>query len=183
MINMEDEQKTNSNRELIQPGGKEEDTMSASYGYGGAQFANVIKSVPTDKYYLELEKRFAIQNKNVFARREQERLRMISEAEASERLREQLKFQISTTRTALYTHKILRAFFLLVQGLNVGFQVWHAIIIYLIQLSNFSLKSSDSALTNMFEFFILFQGITMPVHCISYFLLVVCLVDTMDRLV
>ena len=36
---------------------------------------NLLKSVPTDKFYLELEKKFAVQNKELFEKKEQERLR------------------------------------------------------------------------------------------------------------
>lgn len=35
----------------------------------------LLKSIPTDKFYLELEKKFAIQNKELYEKKEEERLR------------------------------------------------------------------------------------------------------------
>ncbi len=187
IIDYEDENKdANSNRELLAAPAsgslvKDDDMMSANYA---GNFTSIVKSVPTDKFYLELNKKFAAQNKNIFEKHEQERARMIAQARLKQKQREQLKYQISTPRTALYTHAFLRVIFLFLQGINSGIQILNAVFIYLIESSKFNIIATvDPAYlaVNSFKFFVLIESLTMPVHCVSYFLLVVCMVDAMDR--
>ncbi len=189
VVDYEDESSNrdaNSNRELLSaaPAGslvKDDDMMSANYA---GNFTSIVKSVPTDKFYLELTKKFASQNKSVFERHEQERARMLAQAKLKQRQREQLRYQISTPRTALYTHVFLRFIFLFLQGINSGIQVLNAVFAYLIYSSKFNLiayVNPGYLAANSFNFFVLIESLTMPVHCVSYFLLVVCMVDAMDR--
>lgn len=146
---------------------------------------NMVKSVPTDKFYLELENKFAIQNKQMYEKRENERLAQLFESQLKQKQKDDLRYQISTPRTALYTHKFLRLIFLFINGLNVGFQGWHAILIYFLNTYDFklntSIDSTQSLTSNELSLMILFENLTMPIHCLSYFFLVICIVDCMDR--
>lgn len=173
--------RTESHRELLPLGVMEYDVASQNLGGG-----NGVKSVPTDKLYLELDRKFTIQSKQMYEKKEKERQKVMEEEQARLKRREELKYQISTTRTALFTHKVLSSIFLFLQGINAGFQVWMAVIIYLINYKKFDLTGeyADNPFysnnTN-YEFFSLFESITQPSHCLSYFLLVVCIIDCMDR--
>jgi hypothetical protein len=147
-------------------------------------------SVPTDKFYLELEKKFAIQNKLVYEKREQERLQTLFAAQLRQKQKEELKYQISTPKTALLTHRFLRLIFLFVHGINVGFQLWQAILVWILNTSDFKVNTSkytsylasvDSQYDASVSIFILFKKLTMPIHCITYLFVTICIVDTMDR--
>lgn len=140
-----------------------------------------FESVPTDKFYLEMENKFTIQNKNLYEKKREERMRQINEAEKNRMLREELKFQISTPKTALKTHKVLRVLFLLIHGINVGFLIWQTIVVYFVNLSAFTLNLNSVSIPSQFSYFYLYQDITMPIHCLSYFFLTICIVDCMDR--
>lgn len=140
-----------------------------------------FESVPTDKFYLEMEKKFTIQNKNRYEKKQEERMRQINEAEMKRKLREELKFQISTPRTALKTHKFLRALFLLIQGVNIGFLIWQAVVIYTVNVSSFNLNLNSQNIPDQLSYFYVFRDLTMPVHCLSYFFLTICIIDCMDR--
>lgn len=147
-------------------------------------------SVPTDKFYLELEKKFAIQNKLVYEKREQERLQQLFASQLKQKQKDELKYQISTPKTALLTHRFLRLIFLFVHGINVGFQIWQAIVVWLLNTSGFKIDTSkypaylasvDSKYETSVSLFILFKHLTMPIHCITYLFVTICIVDSMDR--
>jgi hypothetical protein len=188
IIDMDDEDyeednnnnKTDSNRELITPSSKNQiEILNENDSTNTA-----VKSVPTDKFYLELSKKFTIQNKQMFEKKEQERLRMLNETRLKQKQKEELKYEISTPRIALYTHKILRAIFLFVQGINVGYHAWNVIVIYLINEQEFNYQiEMDQEIKKLpfVMFFLLFERLAMPIHCISYFLLAISIVDAMDR--
>ncbi len=148
-----------------------------------SQKENLIKSVPTDKFYLELEKKFAIQNKQLYEKKEQERLAQLFEVQLKQKEKEELKYQINTPKVALNTHKFLRAVFLFIHGINIGFQLWQVVTLYTIELTDFNIKYDVGNDTNVKEFQLasLFQNLTMPIHCLSYFFLTLCIIDTMDR--
>lgn len=141
----------------------------------------VNPSVPTDKLYLEMEKKFAIQNKSMYEKKLEERMRQFAEAETKRQLKEELKYQISTPRTALKTHKFLRVLFLLIHGLNIGFLVWQAVIAYVVNLNSFTLQLNSTSIPSQLPYFYLFRDLTMPIQCISYFFLTICIIDCMDR--
>jgi hypothetical protein len=135
----------------------------------------IIKSTPTDKYYLELEKRFQIQQKNIYEKREEmERLTQY-ELEMKLKQREELKYQIRTPRTALKCHKLIRLLVLFVHGLNCGFQFWNAAVINLAFTANVVTDYTNSPI------FDIFRSLILPVHCLSYFFIALCIVDIMDR--
>jgi len=100
--------------------------------------ANVLKSVNTDKFYLELEKKFIAQRKQEYEKREEERRLQLFAAQLKQQEKEEQKHEISTPKTALYTHSFLRVLFLIFHGLNVGFQCWQALLVYLLHLSDFT---------------------------------------------
>ena len=148
------------------------------------------KSVPTDKFYLELEKKFEIKNKQAYEKREQERLQQMFASQLKQKQKEELKYQISTPKTALMTHRFLRVIFLFVHGINVGFQVWQAIITWLLNISQIQFSTlnypsfvaqQDQSYVSSYSLFLIFEQLTMPIHCISYLFLTLCIVDTMDR--
>lgn len=140
-----------------------------------------FESVPTDKFYLEMEKKFAIQNKNLFEKRQEERMRQLADAEQKRKLKEELKFQISTPQTALKTHKFIRTVFLLIQGINVGFLIWQAVVAYTLNLNAITLDLNSTSIPEQFPYFYLYADLAMPIHCLSYFFLTICIVDCMDR--
>jgi hypothetical protein len=145
---------------------------------------NYVKSVPTDKFYLELERKFEIQKKELYEKREQERLRVQFDWQLKQKQKESQKYQISTPRYALRTHKFLRTFFLFIHGLNVGYQFWHLIIIFLSNYNAFKIVSNYTNgldLSNLSKMLIFFENLTMPIHCLNYFLLTICIVDSIDR--
>ena len=146
---------------------------------------NPLKSVPTDKFYLELEKKFAIQNKEIYEKREQERLRQEFEWQLKQKQKEELKYQISTPKTALNAHKFLRKIFLFVHGLNAGFQFWLLIIIFFLNYAQFTYKSNlytnNPNLLDISLLMIFLENLTMPMHSLSYFFLALCIVDSIDR--
>ena len=148
-----------------------------------SQKENLIKSVPTDKFYLELEKKFAIQNKLLYEKKEQERLAQLFEVQLKQKEKEELKYQINTPKVALNMHKFLRVIFLFIHGINVGFQLWQVVTLYTLELTDFKIKFEVGNETNVKEFQLasLFQNLTMPIHCLSYFFLTLCIIDTMDR--
>ena len=171
------EQELNSQRELLAQERGDQETAKS-------------KSVPTDKFYLELEKKFTIQNKQVYEKREQERLQQIFASQLRQKQKEELRYQISTPKTALLTHRFLRLIFLFVHGLNVGFQVWQTVVIWTLSTSQFKVDttaypsyvaSTHSQYNASFFLFALYEKLTMAVQCISYFFVVICIVDTMDR--
>lgn len=142
-----------------------------------------FESVPTDKFYLEMEKKFAIQNKNLFEKKQEERVRQLQEAEKKRMLREELKFQISTPRTALKTHKFLKALFLLIQGINIGFLIWQSVLVYTVNVNSFTLNLNTSVIAQpeQLPYLYVFRDLALPIHCLSYFFLTICIVDCMDR--
>lgn len=142
-----------------------------------------FESVPTDKFYLEMEKKFAIQNKNLFEKKQEERIRQLQEAEKKRMLREELKFQISTPRTALKTHKFIKALFLLIQGINIGFLIWQSVLVYTVNINSFTLNLNTSVIAQpeQLPYFYVFRDLALPIHCLSYFFLTICIVDCMDR--
>lgn len=143
-----------------------------------------IKSVPTDKFYLELEKKFEIQKKELYEKREQERLRAQFDWQLKQKQKESQKYQISTPKYALKTHKFLRAVFLFFHGINVGFQFWQIIVIFLSNYNSFTqvnILTNGLDITAMSKTLVFFQNLTMPVHCLSYFFLTICIVDSIDR--
>lgn len=157
---------------------------------GDAPESSYYKSTPTDKFYLELEKKFATQKKELYEKRKQERLAQMFEIQLRELQREDLKYQISTPRTALYTHKFIRTIFLFVHGINVGFQFWQVILIYFLNASPFIVdKTKDTKFNDFYYTYLstlsplltLYQNLAMPFQCLSYFFLVICIVDCMDR--
>ncbi len=151
----------------------------------------VSKSVPTDKFYLELEKKFEAQKKELFEKREQERLRAQFEWQLKQKQKESQKYQISTPKYALNTHKFLRTVFLFIHGINVGFQFWQIIVLYYINYSDFvydysaasAVQSSENSLnlTLLNKNLVLFENLAMPIHSLSYFFLTICIVDSIDR--
>jgi hypothetical protein len=136
-------------------------------GISGIEYK--YKSIPTDKFYLELEKKFAIQNKEQFEKREQERLANLFEYQLKMKRKEELRYQISTPKVALRVHRFLRIIFLFIHGINVGFQISNVIITNLLKI--------DGS-TDIFD---VYQNISMPIHCISYLFLTLCIVDSIDR--
>lgn len=172
-----DEENKDSNRS--------EKNLSERELLGNESSDNIAKSVPTDKFYLELEKKFEIRNKQLFEKREQERLRTLFDAQLKQKQKEELKYQISTPKTALMTHKFLKVIFLFFHGVNVGFQIWQTIIIYFLNLTqskiNYAYSEQQGSNVASFSLFLLFENLTMPIHCLSYFFLAICIVDTMDR--
>lgn len=166
------------------------DTSEKDDKGGGDASESYYKSTPTDKFYLEQEKKFATQKKELYEKRKQERLAQMFEIQLRELQREDLKYQISTPRTALYTHKFLRAIFLFVHGLNVGFQFWQVILIYFLNAAPFVVdKTKDTKFNDFYYTYLstlsplltLYQNLAMPFQCLSYFFLVICIVDCMDR--
>ena len=149
-----------------------------------------FKSTPTDKFYLELEKKFAIQKKELYEKRKQERLAQNYEQQLKELQREDQKYQISTPRTALFTHRVIRTFCLFVHGINVGFQFWQVLVIYLLNATPFSVDKTLDTFANdryytflagLTPIFVLYQNLALPFHCLSYLFLTICIVDSMDR--
>jgi hypothetical protein len=149
--------------------------------------ANALKSVNTDKFYLELEKKFIAQRKQEYEKREEERRLQIFAAQLKQQEKEEQKYEISTPKTALYTHSFLRVLFLIFHGLNVGFQCWQALVVYLLHLSDFALNDFDNSqskpdIIKSFSLILLFKNLVQPIHCVSYLILTVCIVDAMDRI-
>lgn len=148
---------------------------------------SIIKSVPTDNFFLEIEKKFAIQKKEIYEKRQNERLAQLFEEQLKQKQKEEQKYQLNTGKTALYTHKVLRNIFLVFHGLNVGFQFWQTLVAFLLNVKEFKFEIEPSILENNvfnsinFFLFIVFKNLSMPLHCLSYFFLTICIVDTMDR--
>lgn len=140
-----------------------------------------FSSIPTDKFYLEMEKKFAIQNKGLFEKKLEERVKQLREAEMKRKFKDELKFQISTPRIALKTHKFMRALFLLIQGVNIGFLVWQSVIAYTVDVDSFILPFNSSDVPKELPYFYVFRDLIMPIHCLSYFFLAICIVDCLDR--
>lgn len=139
------------------------------------------QSIPTDKFYLETEKKFAIQNKNLFEKKQEERMKQMYEAEQKRQLKEELKFQISAPRTALKTHKFLRALFLLIEGVSVGFLIWQAVMVHTVNVGSFLLNLNSTSIPDQLPYVYIFRDLTMPIHCLSYFFLTICIIDCLDR--
>ena len=98
--------------------------------------------------------------------------------------KEEQKFQISTPKTALNTHRLLRKIFLFIQGINVGFQFWQIIVIFFNSSSQFEYKQNQGYVNNITgikPLFLFFEKLTLPIHSISYFFLTICIIDTIDR--
>ncbi len=167
--------------------GRSKETHNGSERRGSDASVNGIqKSVPTDKFYLELEKKFAIQNKELYERKEQERLRHEFQWQMKQKQKEEQKYQISTPKTALGTHKFLRKIFLFLQGINVGFQFWQIILIFFNNSGQFVPKTTSTYVNNfsakdISTMMVFFEKLTLPVHSLSYFFLTICIVDTIDR--
>lgn len=148
---------------------------------------NVTKSVPTDSFFLEVEKKFAIQKKEIYEKRQNERLAQLFEEQLKQKQKEEQKYQLNTGKTALYTHKVLRNIFLFFHGLNVGFQFWQALTSFFLNVADLKFQVAPTILANSafdsinFVLFIVFENLSMPLHCLSYFFLTICIVDTMDR--
>lgn len=179
LAGLEDDVVDMDNEEADRVGGKEEQSDLSQRELIGAPPA--FESVPTDKFYLETEKKFAVQNKSQFEKRQEERMRQMMEAEKKRQLKEELKFQISTPRTALKTHRVLRALFLLIEGINIGFLIWQSVVVYSLNHSSFSLQLNSTAIPDQLSYFYLFQDLALPIHCLSYFFLTICVIDCMDR--
>lgn len=166
------EEKNLSQRELLNSNNESTDDV------------NYQKSVPTDKFFLELEKKFEIQKKELYEKREQERLRAQFEWQLKQKQKEEQKYQISTPKYALKTHAFLRTVFLFFHGVNVGYQFWLMIVVFLGNLSTFATVSNLNNgldLGGLPKIFLFFENLTMPIHCISYFFLTICIVDSIDR--
>jgi hypothetical protein len=137
---------------------------------------NLIKSVPSDKFYLELEKKFAAKKKEQYQKQEEDRLRQQFEYMFKQKQKEEQRYQISTPKTALNVHRLLRTIFLFIHGINVGFQFWQIVCVYFVRIDanqlNFNIVEPLLAL---------FQDLIMPIHCLSYLFLTICIVDSMDR--
>jgi len=147
--------------------------------------ANIIrKSMPTDKYYVEYEKKFEGQSKVVYEKKVETRKQREIEFDFKQKQKDEQKFQILTPRTALNTHKLLRTIFLYVHGINVGFQFWQAVVVSFLNYNTndqvFTTAANDSISTT-FPMFYTFQNLALPIHCISYFFITICIIDCMDR--
>ncbi|RMZ97417.1 transmembrane protein -like [Brachionus plicatilis] len=148
---------------------------------------SVTKSVPTDKLFLEVEKKFVEKKKEVYEKRQNERLAQLFEDQLKQKQKEEQKYQLNTGKTALYTHKVLRNIFLFFHGLNVGLQFWQTLIAFLLNVSDLKFEVKSTILANNvftsinFVLLIAFENLSMPLHCLSYFFLTICIVDTMDR--
>lgn len=148
---------------------------------------SVIKSVPNENFFLEVEKKFAIQKKEIYEKRQNERLAQLFEDQLKQKQKEEQKYQLNTGKTALITHRVLRHIFLFFHGLNVGLQFWQTLIVFLLSVEEIKFEIGPSILENNvfnsinFILFIAFKNLSMPLHCLSYFFLTICIVDTMDR--
>jgi hypothetical protein len=134
-----------------------------------------VKSTPTDKYFLELEKKFQIQQKNIYEKREETKRYNQYQLEMKNKQREEMKYQILTPRTALKCHRLVRLVLLFVHGLNCGFQFWTTVAVNLVYTQN---NTSDFANSKIFD---IFRNLILPVHCLSYLFIALCIVDIMDR--
>jgi hypothetical protein len=132
--------------------------------------------MPTDKYYLETDNKFEIQPKQVYEKRVALKHQNEIETEFKIRQKEEMKYQILTPKISLNTHKFLRIIFLFIHGINVGTQFWQAVIIYSLNYLNFNNQISSSVAV-----FWVFKNLSLPFHCLSYFLLTLCIIDIMDR--
>ena len=121
----------------------------------------------------------------MYEKKEQERLAQLFEVQLKQKEKEELKYQISTPKTALNTHRFLKVLFLFIHGINVGFQVWQVIALYALNLKNFDLNlnytTSQNVYLNDVELVSLYRSLSMPIHCLSYFFLTICIIDTMDK--
>lgn len=70
IIEMDEDEPVRSNENINSSERRGSDSSTRDLGGN-----NLLKSIPTDKFYLELEKKFAIQNKELYEKKEQERLR------------------------------------------------------------------------------------------------------------
>ena len=141
------------------------------------------KSMPTDKYYVESEKKFEGQSKLVYEKRIETRKQRELEMEIKQRQKEEQKYQIHTPRTALNAHKFLRTIFLFIHGINVGFQFWQAVSLNFINYkkNTFYTTSQNDTISTEFPVFYAYQNLALPIHCISYFFITICIIDCMDR--
>ena len=134
------------------------------------------KSMPIEKYFLETENKFQVQTKQDYEKRISNKQKAELEAELRVKQKEELKYQILTPKISLNTHKFLRILFLFIHGINVGTQFWQAIVIYCLNYLNFYNQSAISVAV-----FWVYKNLALPFHCLSYFLLALCIIDVMDR--
>lgn len=132
------------------------------------------KSMPTDKYYLEMDNKFTIQPKQLYEKRVAMKQQIELEAQIKQKEKDDLRYQILTPKIALKTHKFLRIIFLFIQGINVGTHFWHAVVLFSLNYLNFDLTTTDSV-------FWFYRNLALPYHCLSYFLLTICIIDIMDK--
>lgn len=147
--------------------------------------ANTIrKSMPTDKYYVESEKKFEGQSKVVYEKKVETRKQREIELDLKQKQKEEQKYQILTPRTALNAHRLLRNIFLYVHGINVGFQFWQAVVLSFLNYGKSNqvyTTSGNYSISNEFPMYYAFQNLALPIHCISYFFITICIIDCMDR--
>ena len=111
--------------------------------------------------YLLFPGGFKGENKSKFAKR-------IAEEEAEKAIVHE-EPKNTTIAFALRTHKVLRTIFLFFHGILAGMSLWHITMAYIL----LSFGSED--------FLDHYRVLAMPVQCIFYFLLVICLVSACDR--
>lgn len=104
---------------------------------------------------------FRGENKNKFAKR-------VAEEEAEKAIVHE-EPKRTTIAFALQTQKVLRTIFLFFHGILAGFSVWHITVAYV--LLDFG----------YIDFIVHYRDLALPVQCIFYVLLVVCLVSACDR--
>ena len=104
---------------------------------------------------------FKGENKSKFAKR-------IAEEEAEKAIVHE-EPKKTTIAFALRTQKVLRTIFLFFHGILAGFSVWHIVIAYV--LLDFGYE----------DFIEHYRVLAMPVQCVFYLLLTICLVSACDR--
>ena len=104
---------------------------------------------------------FKGENKSKFAKR-------IAEEEAEKAIVHE-EPKNTTIAFALRTQKVLRTIFLFFHGLLAGLSLWHITMAYvLLEFGNI-------------DFIEHYRALAMPVQCVFYLLLVICLVSACDR--
>lgn len=121
----------------------------------------ILRSQPTEKFYIETDSGFKGENKHRFVKRQLE--------EAKEKAIVREEPSNTTIEFAISTQKVLRTIFLFGHGLLAGFAAWHIVMTYV--LLNFGVT----------DFLQHYVAVSMPVQCIFYLLIAICTVSSCDR--
>ncbi|XP_076472014.1 transmembrane protein 237-like [Babylonia areolata] len=123
--------------------------------------APILHSQPIDKIFIETNRGFKGYTKAQLTRRAQQ--------EKEEKASEPEQPTKTTLEFGLSTHSVFKTVCLFLHGLTAGLALWQIVVVYILS------RHSDQ------DFLQHYQVLALPVQCVFYLLLALCVISACDR--